>query len=150
MKVEALAIKLYHYTAGGYGMYKVEQLAVHGRLTITKSPGAGSVAGQLGGVVSREDFAQYVDYSPHALRGWLSAEPAWRSFDESYLVAWGARQLPLIAGGRWWLWATPGACPTILHIFTPCPTVVWLIKEAKQAVSHLHDVCPLTSATALR
>ena len=95
-------------------MYKVEQLAAHGRLSISERPGrAGSVmAGQSGGAVSREVFAQYVDHSPGALRGWLAAEPGWRSFDESYLVAWGARRLPLVAGGRWWLWATSGASLT--------------------------------------
>lgn len=95
-------------------MYKVEQLAAYGRLIISERPGrAGSVAGQSG-AVSREMFAQYIDYSPRALRDWLSAEPGWRSFNESYLVAWGARQLPPIAGGRWWLWATSGAIFTVL------------------------------------
>ncbi len=108
--------------AGGYGMYKLQQLAARGRLTISERLGrAGSVGGQSGGAVSREVFAQYVDHSPVALRGWLAAEPGWRSFDESYLVAWGARQLPLVAGGRWWLWATSGASlmqPAVLYYDT--------------------------------
>ncbi|BDA48198.1 probable RHOMBOID-like protein 5 at C-terminar half [Coccomyxa sp. Obi] len=101
----ATCLFVFFYMAGGYGIFKVEQLAAHGRLTIAERPGADLVAGRSG-AVSREMFAQYVDYSPRALRDWLSAEPGWRSFDEPYLVAWGARQLPLVAGGHWWLWAT--------------------------------------------
>lgn len=102
-------------------MFKVEQLAEHGRLTVTHSSGAvqrlpnrqaDSASGQPA-TVARDTFAQYVDYSPRALLAWLSASPGWRSFDdEAYLVSWGVRTLPLVAAGRWWLWATSGAAQT--------------------------------------
>lgn len=54
--------------------------------------------------------AGYAGYWPSALAAWLSAAPAWRSFDGAFLRMWGARWLPYLARERrWWLWVTPGA-----------------------------------------
>lgn len=104
-------------------MFKVEQLAGHGPLVMQGGPGAarGQVSGQTSSAsgqpsaVSRDTFGQYVAWGPRALLPWLTGTPGWRSFDDSYLVTWGARYLPHIAAGHWWLWATAGVLALISY-----------------------------------
>ena len=119
-------------------MFKMEELAGHGRLTITQSSeavqrlpgGQADSASKQPGLVTRGTFAQYVDYSPRALLAWLSAKPGWRSFSHEYLVSWGVRHLPLVAAGQWWLWATGGEAKILIITHFSCQEASCVCRRA--------------------
>lgn len=135
-------------------MFKVEELAGHGRLTITQSSeavqrlpvGQADSASMHPELVARGTFAQYVDYSPRALLAWLSAKPGWRSFSHEYLVSWGVHHLPLVAAGRWWLWATAGEARILIITRFSCQEASCVCRRAASegsadAISNCQRAC---------
>ena len=82
------------HCAGNYGIYHLlQQDLTHPDAATAQSP---------------EDRVAQLGFTPARLRAWFGAAPGWRSFNGPYLVAWGARYMPDVARGRWWLWATSG------------------------------------------
>ena len=99
------------HCAGNYGIFHLlQQDLTHPDAATTQSP---------------EDRVAQMGFTPAGLRAWFGATPGWRSFNGAYLVAWGARYMPDVARGRWWLWATSGddaslTCGTSLMLL-PAP-----------------------------